>query len=149
MMLRRLKRDVETSLLPKVICKLLVDMTPLQLRLYKGILQRSDALHVSSMLSMSQLLATLSQLHKVVNHPKQILNFREKARLEEAKRIANNTYAGAVPTTQSLSHSHTLSLLPSQGSRVFAFLVCAEAGGMGINLASADSTIFAYIIYLN
>jgi len=34
MMLRRLKRDVETSLLPKVICKLFVDMTPLQLRLY-------------------------------------------------------------------------------------------------------------------
>ena len=97
MMLRRLKRDVETSLLPKVICKLFVDMTPLQLRLYKGILQRSDALHVSSMLSMSQLLATLSQLHKVVNHPKQILNFRDKARAEEAKRIANNTYAGAVP----------------------------------------------------
>ena len=61
MMLRRLKRDVETSLLPKVICKLFVDMTPLQLQLYKGILQRSDALHVSSMLSMSQLLATLSQ----------------------------------------------------------------------------------------
>ena len=106
-MLHRLKRDVETSLLPKVICKLFVDMTPLQLRLYKGILQRSDALHVSSMLSMSQLLATLSQLHKVVNHPKQILNFREKARLEEAKRIANNTYAGAVPTNQSLNHSLT------------------------------------------
>ena len=109
MMLRRLKRDVETSLLPKVICKLFVDMTPLQLQLYKGILQRSDALHVSSMLSMSQLLATLSQLHKVVNHPKQILNFREKARLEEAKRIANNTYAGAVPTT----HSHTYSITHS------------------------------------
>ena len=55
MMLRRLKRDVETSLLPKVICKLLVDMTPLQLqlRLYKGILQRSDALRVNSMLSMN------------------------------------------------------------------------------------------------
>ena len=61
MMLRCLKRDVETSLLPKVICQLFVDMTPLQLRLYKSILQRSDALHVSSMLSMSQLLATLSQ----------------------------------------------------------------------------------------
>jgi hypothetical protein len=76
---------VETSLLPKVICKLFVDMTPLQLRLYKGILQRFDALHVSSMLSMSQLLATLS----------------------EVKRIANNTYAGAVPTTQSLTHSLT------------------------------------------
>ena len=57
MMLRRLKRDVETSLLPKVICKLFVDMTPLQLRLYKG--------------------------------------------------ITNNTYAGAVPTTQSLNHSLT------------------------------------------
>jgi SNF2 family DNA or RNA helicase len=111
MMLRRLKRDVETSLLPKVICKLFVDMTPLQLRLYKGILQRSDALHVSSMLSMPQLLATLSQLHKVVNHPKQILNFREKARLEEAKRIANNTYAGAVPTTHSLTHISYLSLI--------------------------------------
>ena len=70
--------------------------------------------------------------------------------VSEVKRIANNTYAGAVPTTQSLTHSHTLSLLlrlRSQGSWVFAFLVCTKAGGMGINLASADSTIFAYIIY--
>ena len=39
----------------------LVDMTSLQLRLYKGILQRSDALRVNSMLSMPQLRATLSQ----------------------------------------------------------------------------------------
>jgi hypothetical protein len=71
--------------------------------------------------------------------------------VSEVKRIANNTYAGAVPTTQSLIHSHTLSLLlrlRAQGSWVFAFLVCTKAGGIVINLASADSTIFAYIIYL-
>ncbi len=95
-MLHRLKRDVETSLLPKVICKLFVDMTPLQLRLYKGILQRSDALHVSSMLSMSQLLATLSQRWS------------------------------ASPTTHSITHSHTLLLLlrlRSQSSRVFAIRI--------------------------
>ena len=51
--------------------------------------------------------------------------------VSEVKRIANNTYAGAVPTTQSVTHSHTLSLLlRSQGSRVFAFLVCTEQSGL-------------------
>ena len=102
MMLRRVKADVETSLLPKIQCKLTVPLTPFQKQWYRNILKQ----HISdlgSLISGEQLLNILSQLRKVVNHPKQILIKRERERLLEKRRIEGLQYAGCdfvKPTAQ-------------------------------------------------
>lgn len=72
LMLRRIKLDVEKSLLPKIQVMVRVPMTAVQVRWYTSVLEK-DTTAVQSM-SHHQLQSILSQLRKVVNHPKQLYN---------------------------------------------------------------------------
>lgn len=92
MMIRRLKSDVEKSLLPKIQCKIYVSMTSLQLKWYSQVIRKSYK--TLSLLEANQLHHILSQLRKVVNHPKQIYNKRHEERMKEQKRIQSSYYAG-------------------------------------------------------
>ena len=92
MMIRRIKCDVEKSLLPKIQCKIYVPMAPLQIKWYRQILERD--LKVLSHLNHNQLLHMLSQLRKIANHPKQIYNNRKEEREKEQKRVSSHYYAG-------------------------------------------------------
>ena len=101
-MIRREKKDVETSLPPKIFCKLFVHMTPLQRKWYRSILSINDPCNLDtsvrgdvSLLSNTQLQHILSQLQKVVNHPKQILIKRESDRHAENSRVMNAAYSGS------------------------------------------------------
>lgn len=92
MMIRRVKRDVEKSLLPKLQCKIFVPMSSLQVKWYKKVIEK-DYTSIS-MLSVKQMLHIMSQLRKVVNHPKQIYLKRLEFREREAKRTSSMYYSG-------------------------------------------------------
>lgn len=101
-MIRREKKNVETSLRPKIFTKLYVQMTDLQRRWYRSVLSINDPRNLDSTLSGSislltntQLQHILSQLQKVVNHPKQILLKREADRHKENNRVLNAAYSGS------------------------------------------------------
>ena len=95
-MLRRVKREVETQLLPKIQKTIHVPLTALQRRFYTSILALRDADGALSLLTYGQLLSTLSQLRKVANHPKQILLKRDRDRAAEAARLRSAHNAGCV-----------------------------------------------------
>ena len=97
-MLRRLKSDVEKTLLPKIQCKLYVPLTALQRRWYKRALMR-DATAASDTISLARLYSVLTQLIRVCNHPKQILMKREDLR-EKARKRAAALSDSATPTTR-------------------------------------------------
>ena len=99
MMIRRIKSDVEKSLLPKIQCKIYVSMSPLQTKWYRQVLAKDYKLLAH--LSAGQLHHILSQLRKVVNHPKQIYNNRMEEREKEKKRISSSYYAGCEYTLKS------------------------------------------------
>jgi len=92
MMIRRIKADVEHSLLPKIYCTITVPLTDLQICWYKSLLRRHDDAYLA-LLSNFQILSILSQLRKVVNHPKQILLKRERERAKEANKVLKAEYA--------------------------------------------------------
>ena len=101
-MLRREKQYVETSLSPKKFCKIFVHMTDLQRKWYRTILTVNDPRNTDSnlkgdisLLTNTQLQHVLSQLQKVVNHPKQILLKREADRHLENTRVLNAAYGGS------------------------------------------------------
>ena len=68
MMVRRVKAEVEKSLLPKIEYTLRVPLTGLQRRWYQRILKKDQK--ALGLLSQNQLLAMMMKLQKVCNHPK-------------------------------------------------------------------------------
>lgn len=93
MMLRRMKSDVEKKLLPKIQCKISIPLTKLQLKWYDIVLNAEEA--CTSMMTSGQMLHLLSQLRKVVNHPKQIYLKRLELREKERKRVETLESSGA------------------------------------------------------
>jgi SWI/SNF-related matrix-associated actin-dependent regulator of chromatin subfamily A member 5 len=81
LMIRRVKSEVEKSLLPKQEFVLKVPMTPLQRQWYQRTLTKDE--DMEQLMSFNQLMAVMMQLQKVVNHPKCLLiqmdRDREKA----------------------------------------------------------------------
>jgi hypothetical protein len=65
-------------------------MTELQIRWYRQVVDR-DA---HGVLTSHQMLSIISQLNKVVNHPKQLLIKKDLERGKELMRIQNAQYAG-------------------------------------------------------
>ena len=99
MMLRRIKVDVERSLLPKIQCRISVNLTPLQWKWYQSLLSvaasnEPNAIH-DVLVDKEQMLHLISQLRKVVNHPKQILLKRLEERRREVARVAELREAGS------------------------------------------------------
>ena len=64
------------------------------------------------MLLFEQLLSVLSQIRKVVNHPKQIVLKRDEMRIMEANKVKSAQYAGCDFVKVSSEHS-----FPSVGSK--------------------------------
>jgi len=96
MMIRRVKRDVEKSLLPKIYRTIYVPLTDLQTRWYGAIVNSREYQTTElSLVTMNQLLHTLSQLWKVVNHPKQIISCRVALRKKEEARVRNAQLSGS------------------------------------------------------
>ena len=99
MMIRRVKADVEHSLLPKLEYTLRVPLTLLQRQLYQLVLAKDEA--VGELMNAAQLMALMMQLQKLVNHPKCIL-LQQQRDQEKAKSLARRA-AGSefikIPTT--------------------------------------------------
>ncbi len=94
MMIRRTKSVVEKSLLPKRQCVIKVSMTPLQVQWYKSLLEKDIGVILKKLMTGSQMRSIISQLRKVVNHPKQIYNNREAKRVVEENRLKRGYYTG-------------------------------------------------------
>lgn len=93
MMIRRLKSEVETVLLPKIYRRVLVGMTDIQKQLYRTLLMRNQGSAVR--LTYNDLMSIMTDLQKVVNHPKQLYTAREKRRLIEYQRVEKAISEGA------------------------------------------------------
>ena len=71
LMIRRVKSEVETTLLPKIHWVLKVPMPTLQRQWYRRFVSKDS--EVRALVTRKQLVAKIQQLQKVINHPKVIL----------------------------------------------------------------------------
>ncbi|GHP11132.1 hypothetical protein PPROV_000986200 [Pycnococcus provasolii] len=98
MSMRRVKADVEKTLMPKKVSTIFVPMAPPQLTWYRRIFSPSQEEKLE-LLESSQLTALFLQLMKVVNHPKQLLGAIDARRRQNegiARRAAGGDFAGKV-----------------------------------------------------
>jgi len=184
-LLRRLKADVERTLLPKIETKLYIPMTDMQKSWYRAILQKdSIALNAVGGPEKTRILNILMQLRKVCNHPylfegaepgppyldgphlwensgkfavldkllpkllaqgSRALIFSQMTRvldiLEDYIRLKGYGYCRIDGNTSSLDRDTAMDLYNAPGSEKFLFLLSTRAGGMGINLYTADTVV--------
>nr|CAB3455221.1 unnamed protein product [Digitaria exilis] len=119
--LRRVIKDVEKSLPPKIERILRVDMSPLQKQYYKWILERNfqnlnKGVRGNQMVKMLDILAEYLSLRGF-----------------QFQRLDGSTRADL--RHQAMEHFN------APGSDDFCFLLSTRAGGLGINLATADTVI--------
>ncbi|KAK6359092.1 hypothetical protein TWF696_000259 [Orbilia brochopaga] len=187
-LLRRVKSDVEKSLLPKKECNIYVGMSQMQIKQYRNILEKDiDALNGQNMgkrESKTRLLNIVMQLRKCCNHPylfdgaepgppyttdehlvyncgkmvvldkllrkmqqdgSRVLIFSQMSRLLDIledycifRGFKYNRIDG------STAHEDRISAIDEYnkpGSEKFIFLLTTRAGGLGINLTTADIVI--------
>ena len=184
-MLRRVKKDVATSLPPKKETKLYIGLTELQRKWYVSCLQK-DAHELNKLggPEKNRLLNVLMQLRKVCNHPylfegaedgppyvdgphlwensgkmqllhkllpklqakgSRVLIFCQMTRvldiLEDYFRLVGFQYCRIDGNTDGESRDMQMEEFNAEGSPKFAFLLSTRAGGLGINLATADIVI--------
>ena len=82
LMLRRIKSEVETTLLPKLHWVLKVPLTALQRQWYRRFLSKDT--EAQALVTRKQLIAKIQQLQKIINHPKVILYALDRER-EQAR----------------------------------------------------------------
>lgn len=113
-MLRRIKAEVEKSLLPKKEIKLYIGMTPLQREVYKKVLLKDiTILNSQGQVRPKAIQMTLVELRKVANHPYLIDNIEPQPFTTDEHLI---TSCGKLMVLDKL-----LEKLKSQGSRVLLF----------------------------
>ncbi|KCV72616.1 hypothetical protein H696_00200 [Fonticula alba] len=186
-LLRRLKADVEKSLLPKIDTTLYIGMSPLQAELYERLLMR-DLAAVNGVLSKGEaktrLLNIVMQLRKCCNHPylfdgiepgppyttgmhlvessgkmmlldklmtslkakgSRVLIFSQMARmldiLEDYCLFRGHAYCRIDGQTPHEDRQSQIDAYNAPGSEKFAFLLTTRAGGLGINLYTADTVV--------
>ena len=184
-LLRRLKIDVERSLLPKIETKLYVGMTVLQRQWYKTILSK-DAMALNQIggTDRVRLLNILMQLRKVCNHPylfegaepgppyfdgahiyenagkmslvhkllpklkaqgSRVLIFCQMTRMldimEDYLRMEGVEYCRIDGNTGGEEREDAMEKFNAPGSTKDVFLLSTRAGGLGINLYTADVVI--------
>ena len=184
-MLRRVKRDVATSLPPKKETKLYIGMTEMQQKWYVKCLQK-DAHELNKLggPDRNRLLNVLMQLRKTCNHPylfdgaepgppyvdgphlwensgkmqllhkllpklknqgSRVLIFCQMTRqldiLEDYFRFVGHEYCRIDGNTDGVKRDAQMDEFNAENSSKFAFLLSTRAGGLGINLATADIVI--------
>ncbi len=187
-LLRRLKADVEHSLLPKKEVNLYVRMTEMQKKWYRRILERDidavNAVAKTNKESKMRLQNVLMQLRKCANHPylfdgaepgppfttdehivynsgkmmlldrllarlkengSRVLLFSQMARvldiLEDYCVFRGYEYCRIDGQTEHEDRIEAIEEYNKPGSDKFIFLLTTRAGGLGINLATADIVI--------
>jgi len=184
-MLRRVKKDVATSLPPKKETKLYIGLTKMQQEWYISVL-RKDAHELNKLggPEKSRLLNVLMQLRKVCNHPylfdgaeagppysdgphlwensgkmmllhkllkklkekqSRVLIFCQMTRildiLEDYCRLIGHQYCRIDGNTSGEMRDSQMDDFNAEGSSKFLFLLSTRAGGLGINLATADIVV--------
>ena len=185
-LLRRLKDDVEDSLLPKREILLHVGLTAMQKEWYRKLLSRDiDAINSSTKgTSKTRLLNIVMQLRKCCNHPylfegaepgppyttdyhlvknsgkmvlldklldrlktqgSRVLIFSQFTRLldilEDYLLWRGHEYCRIDGQTKGDERDEYIETFNAEGSSKFVFLLSTRAGGLGINLATADTVI--------
>ena len=186
-LLRRVKSDVEKSLLPKKEINLYIGMSEMQVRWYKKILEKDiDAVNgaAGKKESKTRLLNIVMQLRKCCNHPylfegaepgppyttdehlvynagkmimldkiltrmkkqgSRVLIFSQMSRvldiLEDYCVFREHKYCRIDGSTAHEDRIAAIDEYNKPGSEKFIFLLTTRAGGLGINLTSADIVI--------
>lgn len=186
-LLRRVKSDVEKSLLPKKEVNLYIGMSEMQVRWYQKILEKDiDAVNgaAGKRESKTRLLNIVMQLRKCCNHPylfegaepgppyttdehlinnagkmvmldkilvrmkrqgSRILIFSQMSRvldiLEDYCVFRNHKYCRIDGSTAHEDRIAAIDDYNKPGSEKFIFLLTTRAGGLGINLTSADIVV--------
>ncbi|KAK6465787.1 SNF2 family N-terminal domain-containing protein [Scheffersomyces coipomensis] len=186
-LLRRVKSDVETSLLPKIETNVYIGMTDMQIQWYKKLLEKDiDAVNgvVGKREGKTRLLNIVMQLRKCCNHPylfdgaepgppyttdehlifnagkmiildkmlkkfsqegSRVLIFSQMSRvldiLEDYCYFRDYKYSRIDGSTSHQDRIDAIDQYNEPGSDKFLFLLTTRAGGLGINLTSADIVI--------
>ena len=186
-LLRRVKSDVEKSLLPKKEINLYIGMAEMQIKWYKKILEKDiDAVNnaAGKRESKTRLLNIVMQLRKCCNHPylfegaepgppyttdehlvnnagkmlmldrilgrmkkqgSRVLIFSQMSRvldiLEDYCVFREHKYCRIDGSTAHEDRIASIDEYNKPGSEKFVFLLTTRAGGLGINLTSADIVI--------
>lgn len=186
-LLRRVKADVEKSLLPKKEVNLYVGMSEMQIKWYKSILEKDiDAVNgaAGNKESKTRLLNIVMQLRKCCNHPylfdgaepgppyttdehlvdnaakmvmldkllkrmhaqgSRVLIFSQMSRvldiLEDYSVMRGYKYCRIDGSTAHEDRIAAIDDYNKEGSEKFIFLLTTRAGGLGINLTSADIVV--------
>ena len=186
-LLRRIKNEVETSLLPKQELNLYVGMSPMQKKWYRKILEKDlDAVNGANgnKESKTRLLNIVMQLRKCCNHPylfdgaepgppyttdehlvfnsekllvldkllrrlkeegSRVLIFSQMSRvldiLEDYCYLRQYNYCRIDGSTDHEDRIEAIDEYNAPDSDKFLFLLTTRAGGLGINLTSADIVV--------
>ncbi|CAK3740071.1 ISWI chromatin-remodeling complex ATPase ISW2 [Lecanosticta acicola] len=186
-LLRRVKSDVEKSLLPKKEINLYVGMSEMQIKWYKNILEKDiDAVNgaAGKKESKTRLLNIVMQLRKCCNHPylfdgaepgppyttdehlvdnaakmvmldkllkrmqaqgSRVLIFSQMSRvldiLEDYSVMRGYQYCRIDGSTAHEDRIAAIDEYNKEGSEKFLFLLTTRAGGLGINLTTADIVV--------
>ncbi|EDU41704.1 ISWI chromatin-remodeling complex ATPase ISW2 [Pyrenophora tritici-repentis Pt-1C-BFP] len=186
-LLRRVKADVEKSLLPKKEINLYVGMSDMQVQWYKKILEKDiDAVNggAGNKESKTRLLNIVMQLRKCCNHPylfegaepgppyttdehlvtnaakmvmldkllkrmkaqgSRVLIFSQMSRvldiMEDYSVMRGYQYCRIDGSTAHEDRIQAIDDYNKEGSEKFLFLLTTRAGGLGINLTSADIVV--------
>lgn len=186
-LLRRVKSDVEKSLLPKKEINLYVGMSEMQIKWYKNILEKDiDAVNgaAGNKESKTRLLNIVMQLRKCCNHPylfdgaepgppyttdehlvdnaakmvmldkllkrmqaqgSRVLIFSQMSRvldiLEDYSVMRGFQYCRIDGSTAHEDRIAAIDEYNKENSEKFLFLLTTRAGGLGINLTSADIVV--------
>ncbi|ODV88036.1 hypothetical protein CANARDRAFT_205428 [[Candida] arabinofermentans NRRL YB-2248] len=191
--LRRLKKDVETSLPGKTERILRVELSDIQTEFYKNILTKNyTALNKGPKGSQVSLLNVMAELKKASNHPYLFQNVEEQVLAKVGSNSRENVLKGLIMSSGKMvlldqllnklsrdghrvlifsqmvrildvigdylqlkghqfqrldgtinSHKRRLAIdhFNAEGSKDFVFLLSTRAGGLGINLMTADTVI--------
>lgn len=186
-LLRRIKADVEKSLLPKIETNLYVGMTDMQIHWYKSLLEKDiDAVNgvVGKREGKTRLLNIVMQLRKCCNHPylfegaepgppyttdehlvynagkmivldkllhrlkekgSRVLIFSQMSRLldilEDYCFFREYEYCRIDGSTAHEERIEAIDEFNKPDSEKFVFLLTTRAGGLGINLVTADTIV--------
>uniref|UniRef100_A0AC34Q1V0 Uncharacterized protein n=1 Tax=Panagrolaimus sp. JU765 TaxID=591449 RepID=A0AC34Q1V0_9BILA len=184
-LLRRIKADVEKSLLPKKELKVYVGLSKMQREWYAKILLKDiDVVNSAGNVKKARLMNILMHLRKCCNHPylfdtaepgppyttdmhlinncgkmvlldkllkklkeqgSRVLIFSSMTRmlniLEDYCSFRNYSYCRLDGQTAHEDRQNSINEFNKPGSKIFIFMLTTRAGGLGINLATADVVI--------